>query len=48
MYHITPPVVQELQEMSRDYFTAVVLFTDKVSGTVWSIEIGRASCRERV
>lgn len=37
MYHITPPVVQELQEMSRDYFTAVVLSTDKVSGTVWSI-----------
>ena len=37
MYHITPPVVQELQEISHDYFTAVVLFTGKVSGTVWSI-----------
>ena len=37
MYHITPPVVQELQEISHDYFTAVVLFTDKVSCTNWSI-----------
>ena len=37
MYHISPPVVQELQEMSQDYFTAVVLFTDNVWGTVWSI-----------
>lgn len=37
MYHITPTVVQELQQMSHDYFTAVVLFTDKVSCTVWSI-----------
>ena len=26
MYHITPPVVQELQEMSQDYFTAVSPF----------------------
>ena len=32
VYHITPPVVQELQEISHDYFAAVVLFTDK--GTV--------------
>ena len=37
MYHSTPTVVQELQQMSHDYFTAVVLFTDKVSCTVWSI-----------
>ena len=37
MYHITLTVVQELQQMSRDYFTAVVLFIDKVSCTVWSI-----------
>ena len=37
MYHITPPVVQELQEISHDYFTAVVLVTDKLSATVWSI-----------
>lgn len=29
MYHITPTVVQELQQMSHDYFTAVVLFSDK-------------------
>ena len=38
MYHITPTVVQELQQMSHDYFTAVVLFIDKVSCTVWSID----------
>ena len=37
MYHITPPAVQELQEISHDYFKAVVLFSGKVSGTVWSI-----------
>ena len=37
MPHMTPPVVQELQEISHDYFTAVVLFTGKGSGTVWSI-----------
>lgn len=37
MYHITPPDVQEVQKMRHDYFTAVVLVTDKVSATVWSI-----------
>lgn len=37
MYHITTPAVQELQEISHDYFKAVVLFSGKVSGTVWSI-----------
>ena len=37
MYHITPPAVQELQEISHDYFKAVVLFSGKVSGTVLSI-----------
>ena len=34
MYHITPPAVQELQEISHDYFKAVVLFSGKFSGTV--------------
>ena len=40
MYHITPPAVQELQEVSHGYFTAVVLFSGKVSGKVWSIGLG--------
>ena len=26
MYHMTPPAVQELQEISHDYFKTVVLF----------------------
>ena len=37
MYHITLRAVQELQEISKDYFTAVVFFSRNVSGTVWSI-----------
>ena len=37
MYHITSAGVKELEEICHDYFTAIVIFTIKVSCTNWSI-----------
>ena len=37
MYHITQPAIDQLKGLAQDYFTAVRLFKDIVSGTVWSM-----------
>ena len=39
MYHISQPAIDKLKGLARDYFTAVILFTGTVSGTVWSLDV---------
>lgn len=39
MYNITPDAIVELEKMSKQYFTAVSLFSAKIPGTVWHIMV---------